>query len=192
VRFDETGRCIGQAHYAAVAEAASRSVDATLAWLRTQRWADATHVLLVGQSMGGLTTVAAAATRPAGVVGFVNFAGGTGGNALYAPGRPCDVDQLTRLYGRLGATTTMPSLWLYARDDDWWGPTAPLQWHAAFARGGSAATFVQAPPQGDGHALSNQAERAWSPDVDRFLATIPFDEAPGTDVPSRPQDWPVR
>jgi dienelactone hydrolase len=175
-RHDEDGRCVGTPDFRKTADAASRTVIATLGWLKAQRWADATRVLLVGQSVGGLTTVAAAAQHPPGVVGYVNFAGGTGGDPERSPGRSCDPGQLERLYRGYGRATTVPGLWIYARNDQYWGPAAPVAWHAAFAAGGSRSTFVQAPPveDGDGHGLSRHSERLWGAAVEAWLATIAF------------------
>jgi hypothetical protein len=75
----------------------------------------------------------------------------------------------------------VPSLWIYALDDQYWGAVAPREWHAAFARGGSPTTFVQtpAPADGDGHGLSRQSPALWGPAVDEFLARLgaPWDAA---------------
>jgi dienelactone hydrolase len=175
-RHDETGRCIGTPDFRKTADAASRTIAASLDWLRTQRWADGQHVLLVGQSVGGLATVAAAAQRPAGVVGYLNFAGGTGGNPETSPGRSCDPGQLERLYRDYGRTTVVPNLWVYARNDQYWGADAPVAWHAAFAKGGSRSTFVQAPAveDGDGHGLSRHSGRLWASTLESWLGTVPF------------------
>jgi dienelactone hydrolase len=152
-------------------------VLATVSWLRGEPWADARLVLLVGQSVGGLATVAAAAQHPAGVVGYVNFAGGTGGNPEHSPGRSCDPDQLTRLYAAYGRATTIPNLWVYAENDQYWGAAQPATWHAAFAGGStSRTTFVHAAPvpDGDGHGLSRHASRLWAPTLDAFVSSIGF------------------
>jgi dienelactone hydrolase len=174
IRFDRTGHCIGRADFRRTADAAVRSVDATLQWLRTQPWADASEVLLVGQSVGGLATVAAGARRLPGVVGYVNFAGGSGGNPDRSPGTSCEPEQLAELYADYGRSTTVPNLWVYALNDQFWGPTVPRAWHAAFARGGSPTTFVQAPAvaDGDGHGLSRHAPALWAHTVDDFLARV--------------------
>jgi len=174
VRIDEAGRCTGHADFRKTADAAVRSVEATLQWLRGQAWADAGNVLLVGQSVGGLATVAAGAQGLPGVVGYVNFAGGTGGNAERAPGMSCDPAQLQALYADYGRSTTVPNLWVYALNDQYWGPTVPRDWHAAFARGGSPTSFVQerAVAGGDGHGLSRHAPALWAPAVDGFLARL--------------------
>jgi dienelactone hydrolase len=187
-RHDALGRCVGQADYRRTADAATRAILAAVDWLKGQRWADAQHVLLVGQSVGGFATVEAASRHPAGVVGYVNFAGGTGGDPEHAPGRSCDPGQITALYAGWGRATTLPNLWVYAENDQYWGPDVPVEWHAAFARGGSRTTFVHAPAveDGDGHGLSRHADRLWGGYVDSFLAGVPFlPPAPAASAASR-------
>ena len=182
IHFDGVGRCRGHTHYDDVAAAASRTVAATLAWLKSQPWADTRHVLLAGQSYGGFTTVAAAAQKPDGVVGYINYAGGLGGNAKDSPGHSCHPDEVAELLGDLGKTTSLPGLWLYAENDEFWGPDVPGVWHAAFAAGGSRSTFVHAPPVpgGKGHGLSTRAPALWAPSVNAYLATIDFPPHPAT------------
>jgi dienelactone hydrolase len=176
VRHDAAGRCTGKPDYRKTADAALLSVGAALQWLRSQPWADARDVLLVGQSVGGLTTVAAGAQALPGVVGYINFAGGSGGNPEHSPGASCDPAQLEELYRGYGKATTLPNLWIYALNDQYWGPTVPREWHAAFALGGSPTTFVQAVavPDGDGHGLSRHDAALWAPAVDAFLARLAF------------------
>ena len=176
VHFDAAGRCTSKPDYRRTADAAVLSVQAALQWIRAQPWADRDDVLLVGQSVGGLATVAAAAQPLPGVVGAVNFAGGSGGSPERSPGASCDPDQLRAMYEGYGRTTKVPSLWVYAINDQYWGPDAPAAWHAAFAQGGSRTTFVHAPavPDGDGHGLSRHAASLWAPAVDAYLAKLPF------------------
>jgi dienelactone hydrolase len=172
--FDRTGQCIGRPDFRKAADAAALSVAATLDWLRGQPWADSGTVLLAGESVGGLATVAAGAQALPGVVGTINFAGGNGGNAERSRGASCDPEQLAALYADYGRSTTVPNLWFYALNDEFWGAAEPRDWHAAFARGGSPTTFVQAPalPAGDGHELSRYTPRLWAPVVDEFLARL--------------------
>ena len=176
VRHDSAGRCTNKPDFRKTADAAALSVSATLAWLRDQPWADARAVLLVGQSVGGLGTVTAGALGLPGVVGYINFAGGTGGNPDRSPGRSCDPAQLEALYAADGRTTHVPSLWMYAMNDQYWGADAPAGWHAAFAKGGSDTTFVHAAAvsDNDGHGLSRHAAALWAPAVDAFIAHIGF------------------
>jgi dienelactone hydrolase len=174
IHVDRMGRCVGSADFRRTADAAVRSIDATLQWLRNQPWADTSEVLLVGQSVGGLATVAAGARALPGVVCYVNFAGGSDGNPERSPGTSCEPEQLQALYADYGRSTTVPNLWVYALNDQYWGAAEPQQWHAAFARDGSPTTFVQAPAvaDGDGHGLSRHAPALWASTVDAFLARL--------------------
>ncbi|MCK9685594.1 alpha/beta hydrolase family protein [Scleromatobacter humisilvae] len=176
VHHDAHGRCTGTPDYRRTADAAVLSIQAALQWIGQQPWADAKDVLLVGQSVGGLATVAAAAQPLPGVVGYVNFAGGSGGNPELSPGVSCDPGQIEAMVAAYAKTTTAPSLWIYAMNDQYWGPDVPVASHAAFARGGSRTTFVHAPavPDGDGHGLSRHDASLWAPAVDAFIARLPF------------------
>ena len=176
VHHDDHGRCTGTPDYRRTADAAVLSIRAALQWIGQQPWANAKDVLLVGQSVGGLATVAAAAQPLPGVVGAINFAGGSGGNPALSPGVSCDPGQIEAMVAAYGRTTTVPSLWIYAMNDQYWGPDVPVAWHAAFAQGGGRTTFVHAPavPDGDGHGLSRHDASLWAPAVDAFLAKVPF------------------
>ncbi|RYX96276.1 MAG: dipeptidyl aminopeptidase [Comamonadaceae bacterium] len=170
VRWDG-GTCIGAFNAGHVASVARQTQAAALAWAQSQPWVRADRVLLEGQSVGGMTTVALSALNPKGVVGAVNFSGGTGGNPHTSPGRSCQPDVLTRLYGDLGQQVRMPNLWLYASNDQYWGPDAPLAWHQAFKAGGSDTALLQTGPvEGtDGHQLVNRGGSLWRATLDAFV-----------------------
>lgn len=167
--------CRGIADYRKVAKSAGQAILASFAWLGTQSWARTDKILLVGNSVGGLATVGIGALNPPGVVGAVNFAGGAGGSPEVSPTRSCQPEKLTETYREFGTTTRIPSLWLYAENDLYWGPTAPREWHAAFATGGSKTTFVMTaavPDTQDGHQLLLRGGRLWSPHVNKFVQEL--------------------
>lgn len=175
-RFDSGGHCTSQPDFGRVARNASRAARTALDWVREQPWAAKDRIVLAGQSVGGLTTVALAASNPPGVLGYINFAGGAGGNPSIAPGKSCGPQVMTELMAELGKTTRLPSLWLYAENDSYWGPEAPRQWHAAFASGGSPSQFVMtvAVPHADGHQLMARGGRLWSMHTERFVKQLGF------------------
>jgi dienelactone hydrolase len=168
--YDNLGECRGQPEPARTARSAVRSTTVALNWIRAQPWAMANKILLEGQSVGGLTTVAMCATNPTGVVGCINFAGGTGGDPERAPGRMCGPEMTTALMAEFGKTTTLPNIWFYSENDLYWGAKAPRQWHAAFAQGASSTDFVQTvavPP--DGHQLLLRGGKLWSEPLNAWL-----------------------
>ncbi len=147
---------------------------AALTWAQRQPWVVPDRIVLVGHSVGGVITMAAAALNPRGVVAAINFDGGMGGNPATSPRRPCKPHLLTAAYGRFGKTAHVPSLWLYAENDLYWGVDIPHQWFDAFKAGGSNAIFVQTPPvPGEGpnvgHSLLDLGGPLWHPSVEAFL-----------------------
>lgn len=170
------GPCTGLAQYEKTAEAATRAVRAAHDWLREQSWANKDRILLVGQSVGGLTTVAACGQNWPGVIGCVNFAGGSGGNPTLSPGASCQPNRMRDLLGGAGKTTQVPSLWLYSENDLYWGAEAPKQWHKAHVEASTSAgqkhsaEFFAAPPiEQDGHRLLTVGGRFWSPPLNAWL-----------------------
>ena len=176
VLYDIFGNCWGHPQFARAAAAARVAIAATVAWVRSQPWAERDRILLMGTSMGGLASVATAAANIEGVIGSVNFAGGTGGNGEAAPEHSCGSPDMERLMAQYGASTHVPSLWLYATNDSFWGTQRPRAWFQAFAAGGSDAQFVMTDPvpHADGHQLLGFGSRLWMPPVDRFLDALGF------------------
>jgi len=169
--------CGGTPDYFRVARFAGEAVLTTMEWLKSQPWSNNDKILLVGQSVGGLTTIGVAATNPNGVIGAINFAGGFGGAPHATPGRSCQPDKLTALFGEFGKTIKAPSLWLYAENDLYWPAEAPKEWHQAFAAGGSKTKFVMTPAltgTDDGHNLLAVGGRMWSPHVNDFVKELGF------------------
>lgn len=166
--------CTGDADFTRVASHAGQTVVALHQWALQQPWVRKDRVLLEGQSVGGMTTVSVAALNLPGVVGAVNFAGGSGGNPEDSPTRSCKPENMAKTYGELGKLVKVPNLWLYAENDQYWGPEAPRQWHEAFKAGGSDTQFIQTGPLPghDGHALLTYGGKMWSVPLDAFARKV--------------------
>jgi pimeloyl-ACP methyl ester carboxylesterase len=163
------GRCSAPDYYTAGLETA-RDLRAAVDAIRGEPWADTARVVLAGQSAGGFGSVAAASGPFEGLVGVVNFAGGRGS---LAPGQVCGEDQLVEAMARYGGGTRVPELWIYSRNDQFFGPALARRMHAAFTASGGRAEFVEAPATGlDGHGYFARAMDDWAPRVDGFLARI--------------------
>jgi dienelactone hydrolase len=176
VRYDIFGNCWGEPEFARSAATAAAAIKATLAWVKQQPWADASRIVLAGASMGGLASVASASTNPAGVVAFINFSGGTGGSGERRPEHSCGSETMEGLMATYGRHAHVPSLWLYAENDSYWGANWPRAWHRAYARPGNPTHFVMtaAVPGADGHLLLVRGSRLWTEHVDRFLEELRF------------------
>jgi dienelactone hydrolase len=147
---------------------------AAIAFARRQPWVDSARIVLMGQSLGGLTAVATNAARVPGVIGVINLAGGFGGR-LDRPKSPCRPERLEVAFTKLGASSAAPALWLYSENDMLWGAEIPRRWHSAFVRGGGKAELHMLPPVGeDGHDFQVRGIRHWRPLVDRFMAGLGF------------------
>ena len=166
--------CAAHPDFARVALAASDPVASTLAWLATQPWADTAHVLVVGQSVGGLAAIAACARGLPGVIGCIDFSGGAGGNSERSPDRSCEPDRLADVYRELGRSAAPPSLWLYSENNHFWGPSAPRAWFDAFVQAGGSGVFVETAPvsTGEGHQLFLHGGELWGAPVNRFVRSL--------------------
>jgi dienelactone hydrolase len=158
-----------------VSIAASDQVLAALQFARTLPYVDASRWVAMGQSVGGLTTVAVASRNPPGLVGAINFAGGSGGDPVGRPGRPCMPGQIERLWRTQAGSAQVPMLWLYWDNDRYWGADVPKRWHQAFIEGGGKATMHALPAAGDdGHAGIHVDMDTWVPIVEAYLAGVGF------------------
>ena len=131
----------------------------------------------MGNSVGELATIGVSALNPPGAVGAINFASGSGGAPNVTPKRSCQPEKLTEAYREFGKPTQIPSLWLYAENDLYWGTDAPREWHQAFAAGGRKARFVMTaavPDVEDGHQLLLRGDRLCSPHVKKFVQELGF------------------
>jgi dienelactone hydrolase len=126
--------------------------------------------LVVGQSVGGVTSLAVAALNLPGVQAVINFAGGGGGDPKSHPQDPCSEPTLKALIKSYGQTARAPTLWLYTENDQYFGHKLPRTWFDAFQQAGGQGEFVVYPPHGqDGHSLFSTGPEVWKPKVLEFL-----------------------
>ena len=164
---ESSGSC-GHRNYRAAAHASAEDIGETVKFMARQPYVDPGRVMLAGVSAGGFASIAAAAQPPPGIVAVLNFAGGRGSDA---PDSVCDADALVAAFGELGRTVRVPTLWFYAENDHFFGPTLAQRFFASFTAAGGAGTFVKLPAFGaDGHMLLSQEGVAlWRARVDTFL-----------------------
>lgn len=99
----------------------ARLADNRSAYLSNRQWtafADGSS-----QSVGGFVTIAMAIENPDDAVAAINFADGTGGDAVKHPGVPGQGEQLEDRYMRGGKTTRVPMLWICTENDRYFNPT---------------------------------------------------------------------
>jgi dienelactone hydrolase len=156
---------------------------ATITALRREPWVEADHILLLGQSTGGLAVLAAGAANPSGVVGLLDFDGGR--HSPSATGEPCGSDHLIDTVAALGRAARVPALWLYAENDRSYGPSLARDMLTAYTVGGAPARLQLLPPfDTDGHDLVyNAPPETWLPAAESFLAELKLPTAPIITLP---------
>lgn len=174
VDVEYSGRCDSR-NYMPVYEAAA---DQTLAVLKTAKdlpYVDLSRGIVVGQSFGGMTAITLSTREVPGLAGAINFAGGGGGNPTASPEKPCSPHRLEAAYKEYGASSRVPTLWLYSENDRFWGPELPKQWFSAFVEAGGKARFIQLPPyKENGHGIFSGNPGSWKLAFEDFLREIGF------------------
>ena len=171
---ENSGSC-SQREFAPAFEAGAVQVGAVIRYAKTLPFVEPSRGVLVGQSVGGAISLALAAKNIEGVLGAINFAGGSGGDPDLRPEDPCSETILRRVFASYGAKAKIPTLWLYSENDRWWGKDQPHAWFKAFRAHGGRGEFIQLPAHGDdGHASFTRNPEAWKPAVEKFLAGVGF------------------
>jgi len=169
---EDSGRCDGR-NFAPVFAIAADQTVALLKAAENLPYVDLSRGIVVGQSFGGVTAITLSTRNLPGLVGAVNFAGGSGGNPTERPENPCGSHRLAGLYKDYGAITKVPSLWLYSENDRYWGPALPKEWFNSFVQAGGKAEFVPLPAyKEDGHGIFSGNRNAWKAAFESFLHQV--------------------
>ncbi|TGN89957.1 dienelactone hydrolase [Bradyrhizobium yuanmingense] len=141
-------------------------------YLAAERQIIPKDVIVVGQSAGGWGAIALSSVNPPQVKVIIVFAGGRGGRVGGKPNNNCAPDRLVEVTADFGRTSRVPMLWIYNRNDTFFGPDLSKRMHAAFTGAGGKAEYHLMPPFGEeGHFFidSPDAIPLWSPLVAKFL-----------------------
>ncbi|MBV8271741.1 MAG: prolyl oligopeptidase family serine peptidase [Cupriavidus sp.] len=167
--------------------AQAEDVIAALDYLVQQPYVDPTRIIVIGQSYGGLSTMALSTIGYPGVVGVVNFAGGL-------RNENCNgwENNLVDAFGDYGRGARYPSLWVYGDNDSFWPwPLPERMFNSYKANVTGAATdtrFVDIGEfDGDSHRLFGElaGNGVWLPEVEAFFRELglPFDVEPPDEEP---------
>lgn len=152
-------------------QAQAEDVLSTIDFARKQKWIDSDRIVVAGQSYGGLATIALGTRDVHGVRGLINFAGG-----LRDDGAGCDWrGELVQAFGTYGASSKVPSLWMYGVNDSLFGPDLASRMHAAYvSHGGQARLHEFGVFKRDSHGMiaSRDGEKIWWKEAEPFLREI--------------------
>lgn len=153
-----------------------RQIEATLDFAKTLPFADTSKWLIAGQSLGGYTTVTIARKNLPGLVGGINFAGGYGGDPDRRRGNSCAPDAWEQSLKSPSTTSSVPTLWIYWKNDWYWGEDIPRKWFEAFLAGGGKGEFIQLSAlAADGHLGFSRDMKRWTEQVSGFLSKLPLE-----------------
>lgn len=176
----------GGCNIASNGEAQAGWVEGVIAWLRAQPYVDKDRILVVGQSHGGLTTMALGSRNPPGVRALINFAGGlryTGTGCIWE-------NSLAQAFARYGERSKLPSLWFYGDNDSYFPPAVWKELEARYrAAGGNVRVVAFGRFKTDAHGMfsSRDGLRIWVPEVEQFLDSVGMPSKPVIAVGEAPR-----
>lgn len=150
-------------------------LEAAIKAIAKRRDVDATTILAVGVSAGGVAALNLGTRDIPGLKGVINFSGGIA--TKVAPGKKqtrktCRSEDLVRWFDTLKSEKAIPSLWLYAENDSLFSPELVRHMHERYiAANGKADLRMLGPSGKDGHLILSNLEAAlqWQPAIDNFL-----------------------
>ena len=168
----------------------ANDVVAALDYATAQPWADKSRILVVGQSHGGLTTLAFGTLGYPGVKGLVDFAGGL--RLEQCAGWKQGLIAAAAAYG---AQTSLPSLWFYGDNDSYFEPFVWKGMHDRYVAAGGKARLVAYGTFGsDSHRLfiDPAGGPIWRPEMTAFLKQIglPYEVIPRAAEPAGEPETP--
>jgi pimeloyl-ACP methyl ester carboxylesterase len=158
--------------YARAGRETARDILAVVRAMQARPGTPPGRAVVVGQSAGGWGALALAAADPPEVGQIINMAGGRGGRQNDMPNNVCRPERLVSAASALGLTARMPTLWIYAANDSFFGPELARDMAGAWRLAGAPVTLRQLPPFGrDGHGLffGQGGSSIWGPLVAEFL-----------------------
>lgn len=127
---------------------------------------DPDRAIAIGVSAGGAAVMALAARNPKNLKGVINVSGG-----LAMPGCPKD-EVLVNAFKDFGATSRIPTLWVYAKNDSLFPPATVERMQSSYLDGGGDVKLVMFDKHGtDGHSIFADASGRlkWMMEMDGFL-----------------------
>ena len=129
-------------------------------------------LIIVGQSGGGWGAIALSSKNHKAESAIVDFAAGRGGRVDGKPNNNCAPDGLVETAREFGGAARTPMLWIYIKNDTYFGPELSRRLFDAYTGAGGNAEYHLMPDFGqEGHFFLGSPETipTWSPLVSEFL-----------------------
>lgn len=149
----------------------AKDIQSTIDFMSKEPYVGGKGIVLVGQSGGGLASLAYGSMANPDVKGIINFAGGL------KTGRATWESDMANAFGIYAKTTQIPSLWFYTENDSYFSPTTVGSAYEQYRKNGGQAKLIALPPfKKDGHGLFSDFEgkSIWVGEVEKFLSQIGF------------------
>jgi dienelactone hydrolase len=156
--------------------AGAKDVIAGVEYMRGQADVDASKMLLMGHSQGGWVTLAASALSTDGVLGAVNLSGGINFQQEHGKSiRSSLVNEMHMFQSAqiFGADARVPSLWIYAENDNFRTDTV-RGWLSGFQQAGGQAALVVKPAYSSGGHYATWQPAVIMDDLMAFFAARGF------------------
>lgn len=134
---------------------------------------DATRTIAVGLFEGGTMSIWLAKHPPPGLRAVINFRGGWENDPGWLGGSRCIKDAIVPAFAELGATVRLPMLWVYPKNDHWFGATAAKATLTAFNDAGGHAELetIAGSSENDEYPF-REDPKEWGPLVEGFLSRL--------------------
>ena len=151
----------------------AKDIKATIDFMSHQSSVDGKRIVLVGQSGGGLASLAYGSLADPNLKGIINFAGGLklSSTRLDWP------NEMAKAFGNYAKTTKVSSIWFYTENDSFFPPDVARRGYEAYQKNGGQAKLFSLPAfKKDGHTLFHSADgnQIWREEVLKFLEQIGF------------------
>jgi dienelactone hydrolase len=168
---ESIGTCSNPDHFKS-GQVAADDIEAVVAFMSRQSFVAAKATVVAGVSTGGWASLALASRNPPNVAAVINFSGGRGGHADGRSNSVCGEERLIEAARAFGRSARIPTTWIYAENDSYFGPELATAMASAWKSGGAPVDVHILPAYGDeGHEIVNDQAGAalWGPVLDRFL-----------------------
>jgi dienelactone hydrolase len=155
-------------------------LKAAYQFLAQQPEIDATRTIAVGLFEGGAMSMWLARDPPQGLKAVINFRGGWDNDPGWLGGSKCIRDGIAPAFADLGAQTSLPMLWIYPKNDHFFGSTAALAAQKSFNDAGGHAQLEIIAKSSDNDTYPFRVDPVqWGPAVEGFLRQL---DLPATQV----------